>query len=134
MGTSRAFPTVNIAWPTAVYTYCPKESSLCSSHTPPLTATMDSFPAQPTMPWNLDYDMNPVDPERFSDPKGLLALPVFLGALYGWQPAFSVFLGPMYPTFKCQSAFHGGPYWGGLDSTWMKKVTSTSYVDAEPTS
>lgn len=135
-GYSRTFPTVFIQWPTH-YTYCPTTSSwegsiYCNSPTRPVTALVTSPPPQPTKPLNL-RTYNYVDPERLSDPMGLLAVPVICNGSYALQPACSKLLGPSYPAFQCHSRNNSGADWGMLDETWMSVATSTSLLDADPT-
>lgn len=91
------------------------------------SASITSPPPQPTKPLDLMY-YNYVDPEQLVDPKGILANPVVVLGSKAWQPPCSKMLGPYYSAFNCQSYGWGGPVWGGLDKTWMKVVTSTTYT------
>lgn len=95
----------------------------CNSPTVPITTPLVN-PPQPTKPLNL-ADYNYVDPEKFSDPQGLLAMPVVCNGRHALQPACSKLLGPAHPAMKCQSLSVDGPIWGGLDSTWMSITTAT---------
>lgn len=122
-----AFPSVHVRWPTD-YTICPQTS--CNSLTPAITTTITTIPPQPTEPFFLHGD---ADSDLLTDPKGLLAMPVMLVGSHAFQPGCSEMLGPYNPIFKCAMTHGGGPIWGGLDTTWMKVVTSTSYIDANPT-
>lgn len=134
-GYSRTFPTVLVQWPTH-YTYCPNVSSFggsiyCNSPTRPVTASVTSPPPQPTKALNL-RNYNYVDPERFSDPRGLLAVPVMCNGSYALQPACSKLLGPSYPPFQCHSLNNSGADWAMIDETWMSVATATSLLYADP--